>query len=325
MKVVKKEFGKLNNGQVVWAYTLENRKGTSLTAISYGATWQSLIVNHLGKAQELLVKFHDMKSYLNNPFHLGNTIGRVGGRLSRISYDLGGNRFNLTANDHGHVLHSGINGFDSVNWSAEIADHGDRAEIIFSHTFEDEFPGHLLAQVIYTLDDQNKIQISFSGRSTLPTLFNPMTHVYFNLAGGGLNISQHQLRINSKKHVEVDNVKIPTGNLLQNTDTRFDFSDFKTIRNQEFDDAWLLDNNHQGPLVSLKNPTNGIQLDINSDRNGVVVFTTDPAQNSSENTAIAIEMQTLPDAINHENFGNINLPANQTQTYSVTYQLKYNQ
>ena len=38
-------------------------------------------------------------------------------------------------------------------------------------------------------------------------------------------------------------------------------------------------------------------------------------------TAVAIEMQTLPDAVNHPDFGDIVLPANAKKTYQVTYDL----
>ena len=39
-----------------------------------------------------------------------------GGRLSKTDYDINGAHFTLTPNDHDNVLHSGINGFDAVNW-----------------------------------------------------------------------------------------------------------------------------------------------------------------------------------------------------------------
>ncbi|MCS8584546.1 aldose epimerase family protein, partial [Leuconostoc citreum] len=61
---------------------------------------------------------------------------------------------------------------------------------------------------------------------------------------------------------------------------------------------------------------------VDSDRNGVVVFTANPDDSSDIKTALAIEMQTLPDAVNHEDFGDIVLPANETKTYTVTYQIK---
>ena len=74
MKVVEKDFGQLPDGKIVTAFTLENIKRTQITAISYGATWQSFSVERDGVKQELLVQFDDLAAYLDNPFHFGNTI-----------------------------------------------------------------------------------------------------------------------------------------------------------------------------------------------------------------------------------------------------------
>ena len=38
-------------------------------------------------------------------------------------------------------------------------------------------------------------------------------------------------------------------------------------------------------------------------------------------TALAVEMQTLPDAVNHEGVGDIVLPANQVKECTVTYKI----
>ncbi len=156
MKVVEKDFGQLPDGKVVTAFTLENINHTQITAISYGATWQSFSVERDGVKQELLVQFDDLAAYLDNPLHFGNTIGRVGGRLSKTDYDINGAHFTLTPNDHGNVLHSGINGFDAVNWHGEARNLGTAAEINFTRTFDDEFAGQLAAQVTYRLDDEDR-------------------------------------------------------------------------------------------------------------------------------------------------------------------------
>lgn len=322
MKVVEKDFGQLPDGEVVTAFTLENSKHTQITAISYGATWQSFSVERDGVKQELLVQFDDLAAYLDNPFHFGNTIGRVGGRLSKTDYDINGAHFTLTPNDHGNVLHSGINGFDAVNWHGEARNLGTAAEINFTHTFDDEFAGQLAAQVTYRLDDEDRLDIIFSGVSTENTLFNPMTHVYFNLVGKDQDISQHKLQIASRQHLEVDNHAIPTGNLIDNQNTKFDFAHLHALGQEHYDDAWVLDPSRQGEGVRLTSPDESLTLTVDSDRNGAVVFTANPDDSSDIKTALAIEMQTLPDAVNHEGFGDIVLPANETKTYTVTYQIK---
>lgn len=321
MQVKEQVFGHLPDGQPVTAYTLINDKQTAVTALTYGATWQSFRVTKAGQTHELLVNFDQLSDYVGQPFHVGHTIGPVGGRLSKVAYQLDGPSFTLTPNDGPNSLHSGINGFDRVNWQATVTQEAHQAAVHFTHTFVTEFPGELQAEVTYTLDDADRLTVTFSGESTATTLFNPMTHVYFNFDGRQQDATQHELQIAAREHVVVDEAKLPTGVLAPNKGTKFDLEALKPIGDAQFDDAWRLADDRQGPAVVLRSPKTGVTLAIDSDRNGVVVFTTNPSMDSDQMTAIAVEMQTLPDAINQTGFGDIVLPANVKKTYQVTYDL----
>ncbi len=321
MQVKEQVFGHLSDGQPVTAYTLINDQQTSVTALTYGATWQSFRVNRAGQTHELLVNFDQLSDYVGQPFHVGHTIGPVGGRLSKVAYQLDGTSFTLTPNDGPNSLHSGINGFDRVNWQASVTQDAHQAAVHFTHTFVTEFPGELQAEVTYTLDDADRLTVTFSGESNATTLFNPMTHVYFNFDGRQQDATQHELQIAAREHVVVDEAKLPTGVLAANKGTKFDLEALKPIGDARFDDAWRLADDRQGPAVVLRSPKTGVTLAIDSDRNGVVVFTTNPAMDSDQMTAIAVEMQTLPDAINQADFGDIVLPANVKKTYQATYDL----
>lgn len=321
MQVKEQVFGHLPDGQQVTAYTLVNDNQTAVTALTYGATWQSFRVTKAGQTHELLVNFDQLSDYVGQPFHVGHTIGPVGGRLSKVAYQLDGTSFTLTPNDGPNSLHSGINGFDRVNWQATVTQEAHQAAVHFTHTFVTEFPGELQAEVTYTLDDADRLTVTFSGESTATTLFNPMTHVYFNFDGRQQDATQHELQIAAREHVVVDEAKLPTGVLAANKGTKFDLETLQPIGDARFDDAWRLADDRQGPAVVLRSPKTGVTLAIDSDRNGVVVFTTNPAMDSDQMTAIAVEMQTLPDAINQTGFGDIVLPANVKKTYQVTYDL----
>lgn len=321
MQVKEQVFGHLPDGQQVTAYTLVNDNQTAVTALTYGATWQSFRVTKAGQTHELLVNFDQLSDYVGQPFHVGHTIGPVGGRLSKVAYQLDGTSFTLTPNDGPNSLHSGINGFDRVNWQATVTQEAHQAAVHFTHTFVTEFPGELQAEVTYTLDDADRLTVTFSGESTATTLFNPMTHVYFNFDGRQQDATQHELQIAAREHVVVDEAKLPTGVLAANKGTKFDLETLQPIGDARFDDAWRLADDRQGPAVVLRSPKTGVTLAIDSDRNGVVVFTTNPAMDSDQMTAIAVEMQTLPDAINQADFGDIVLPANVKKTYQVTYDL----
>ena len=67
-------------------------------------------------------------------------------------------------------------------------------------------------------------------------------------------------------------------------------------------------------------------IDLYTDRGGLVIFTANPidsvkAQNH-EFSSLAMELQTLPDAIHHPDFGNTILPANQKVSYTNKYKYR---
>ena len=90
------------------------------------------------------------------------------------------------------------------------------------------------------------------------------------------------------------------------------------------------------PIAVLRDADTGRQVTIDSDRNGLMVYTMnhiasdqirysrDEGKRAHVFEGIALEAQTLPDAINQTNFGDIVLPSGGKKTYrtTYTYQLK---
>nr|WP_301711449.1 hypothetical protein [Oenococcus sicerae] len=58
----------------------------------------------------------------------------------------------------------------------------------------------------------------------------------------------------SRQHLEVDNHAIPTGNVIDNQNTKFDFAHLHALGQEHYDDAWLLDSSRQGEGVGLTSP-----------------------------------------------------------------------
>lgn len=332
-------FGQLSNGQTVTEYTLINDNGVQVSAITFGATLRRFtMLDTAGIERDLILNFPNVQEYETNPFHLGNTIGRVGGRLAGSDFTIAGKMFHVKPNEGPNVIHGGEKGFDTYNWQGEVAVVAGEGVITFTQTIAaDGFPGTLQATVAYTLTEDNQLTISYTGISDAPTLFNPMTHVYFNLADGQTSIMQQRLQIRSTEHVVVDDAKIPTGKFSTNAGTGFDFSNGALIGNQlaqlagdQFDDTFVLTDDVTKPALVLNDPASGRTIEIASDRNGAVVFTANPWVIGKDDewiashpyNGLALETQTLPDAIHHENFGEISLPANEAKTYHVTYTIK---
>ena len=138
------------------------------------------------------------------------------------------------------------------------------------------------------------------------------------------------LQINADESLAVYGDKVPTGRKLPMT-SGYDFRKPRTIaqglkdlhdENQkiEFDDCYVIGHS-KSPVAQLSG--DGRAVDLYSDRNGMVIFTANPKDSAKQDrhdySSLATELQTLPDAINHKDFGDIILPANEEITYTNKY------
>ena len=331
--------------QAVTEYAIENKNGVKLSILSWGATLHKLTVPSANGDKNLVLSYHKMADYLDNPFYVCMGIGRTGGRIGGSSFELGGKTVNVDTNEGDDTnLHGGPNGFNTVNWDGEIDDSDPaEAKIILSHTFkssEDSFPGDMQAKMIYSLDDHDHVNLKFEASSTELTLFNPTLHVYFNLSDDQL-ISGQTLQINAQEHLEVTDKKIPTGNMIANADTPYDFANgqnlgqairgLQGIPEKGFDDLFHVKPAADGTIAKLSDPQSNRAVTIKSKRNGLVVFTANSFTSDMKLTTgpgqpymgVALEAQTLSDTPHHPNFGDVSLPAGETQSYEISYDVTY--
>lgn len=329
MSVEKSVFGTYE-GEPVYLYTIENDQKTKLNVLSYAATWQNFIVNEAGREHSLISHFDNVEDYIKTPYQVGKTVGRVAGRIGNASFELEGKTYNLKPNEGKNLIHGGANGFQNANFNGTIANNS----VSLSHKFlsqNDGFPGDLESTVRYSLSQDNEVSITYDAISSEKTLFNPTCHVYFNVTDNE-DVFKQQVQINSSAILDVNNEKVPTGDFLPIT-KGYDFSKFKTISQAladlksengklEFDDTFITDEKSVATIKSKER-----EVEFFSDRNGLVIFTANPNDAKKADlrqyNSLAMEMQTLPDAINHSDFGNIILPANKKVSYTNSY--KYRQ
>lgn len=322
MSVERKVFGKIGT-QTVYLYKITNKNQMSISLLSYAATWQDFEVVEDGQKHSLIEHFDNIDDYINTPYQNGKTIGRVAGRIKDARFSIDNVEYKMKPNDGNNLLHGGNNGLQYQNFDSESSDNS----VIFSHTVngEDGFPGILKVKIKYTLNDDNEVTITYTAETDHDTLFNPTCHVYFDVDDE--NIKQQQLQINAKKFLDVDDEKIPTGKLLS-TINAYDFKNFKKIgqglkqlkplNKVEYDDTFVVANK----AATIKSEHRAI--DLYTDRNGIVIFTANTKDKSSGNnySSLAMELQYLPDAINHNDFGNIVLKAGQKVSYTNKYKYR---
>lgn len=325
----------------VTKYTVDNGDGYAFSCINYGATLTSLIMpDKSGYSSNILLQFtHPTSMYRDQTYFFGKAIGRVGGRIKDGSYRLNGRQYRLPQNEGANTLHGGTSGFHHSLWHAGITNNG----IEFSREIkpeEDGFPGILKTSIVYRWGENHQFHVEFKGfnDSDEASLFNPTVHSYFNLNNDKASgLAYHELIIHASRVAELGDDLIPTGKMLQVEDTSFDFQQSraldKMIESVKKDGFPGYDHPFQvsGPLIAtLRNTDNGRRVNLYSDRNALIMYTLNAiGKPESVNggvdlkpfMAVALEPQTLPDAVHHPEFGDIVLRSGQKQSYHIVYGL----
>ncbi|MDF2643322.1 MAG: galactose-epimerase, partial [Pseudomonas sp.] len=222
-------FGTLPDGTAVEKYTLRNSQGLEASIITYGATLQSVLMpDKNGKVEDVVLGFDDVKGYQDNgTVYFGATIGRFGNRLAGGTFELDGKTYRVPLNDKTNSLHGGSQGFDKRLWKAQEAKSADSVGVKLSYLSPDGemgFPGALLTEVTYSLNERNELKIEYRATTDKPTVLNLTNHSYFNLAGAGNgDILKQVATLHASHYTPVNDKLIPTGELPAVAGTPMDF------------------------------------------------------------------------------------------------------
>ncbi len=229
--VIKSEgFGKTQDGQAVDLYTLTNKHGMEVRAMTYGAIIVSLQVpDKNNKLDDVVLGFDNFDGYLNNSPYLGAIVGRYGNRIANGKFKLNGVEYTLAKNNGPNSLHGGLKGFDKRVWQGEPFETKHGAGVKFTYMSKDGeegYPGNLKAEVTYTLPiDKNELEIEYHATTDKPTVLNLTNHSYFNLAGEGRgDVLAQEIMLRADKFTPVDATLIPTGELLSVKGTPMDLT-----------------------------------------------------------------------------------------------------
>src|SRR5437870_9072726 len=92
--VERSEFGTLDDGTVIEAFTLRNAKGAMAKVITYGATLTELWVpDKNGKLGDVVLGFDSLKGYLGSHPYFGSTVGRYANRIAKGKFTLDGKEY----------------------------------------------------------------------------------------------------------------------------------------------------------------------------------------------------------------------------------------
>ncbi|MCP2039635.1 aldose 1-epimerase [Neisseria sp. HSC-16F19] len=320
-RIEQRPFGQAN-GRDTTLWTLCNRHGMRVSVCNFGAIITSIQVPARNGLTECVLGFESAEDYTAAAYrahypYLGAVIGRHAGRIAHARAPLNGRLLQLEANHHGHQLHGGPVGFDSVLWqyhSSRSDDNG--SELTLSHTSangDQGYPGTLHTRVTYHLGNDNALRVQFEAECEQDTLVNLTQHSYFHLGGADDGtVARHQLRIAADSILNTDAALMTDGTLLPLDGHALDFRQARAIADTAIDTAFVLPEGHgpADPAATLHHPDSGIRLDVCTDNPVLVVYNgvslpTLPAPGRRALQpfgAICFEAQGYTDAANHPAF-----------------------
>ena len=240
-------------------------------------------------------------------------------------------------------LHGGLIAFHNRMWEITNITENAVTFALFSPDGDESYPGNLHVQVIYILTPENSLRMECIATADRPTAINLTNHAFFNLQKSKhrKSVLSHLLTLQSNSIVECDKELIPTGNIIDISNSFLDFSLPKTIaasilsgnktvkKDNGFSVAYVLNKKKNLDLAAvLEDKDSGRSLELYTNQlslqvyNGYFMNGDDIGRDNIKyysNAGIALEPQGYPDAPNHPAFPSIFIDENKQYEYVTEY------
>lgn len=341
----KEDYGTTSDGEKVAQYTFTNENGMEVKIITYGGRITSLKApNKNDEFENVVLGFDSLEQYTkDNPF-FGALIGRFGNRIANGKFTLDGEEYTLAQNDGQNHLHGGEKGFDKVVWTVDDASANSLSLSYISADMEEGYPGTLETTVVYTLTEDNALEVDYNATTDKKTVLNLTQHAYFNLSGDfSETILDHKIEINADEFLPVNETLIPTGELKDVAGTPFDFREAKTVeqhieeKNQQlergkgYDHCWVLNEQDSGMrfAASAYHEESGRMLEVHTNEPGIQFYSgnfldgtlpqADGEGNYGHRSGFCLETQHYPDSPNQEGFPSVVLEPGETYSSKTSF------
>lgn len=348
--MIKRElFDTMPCGSEVYAYTLSNDSIVSARIIDFGCTVVNLWVKDKnGDVADVVCGFDNINGYLNAGGYQGAVIGRTANRITGGKFTLDGVEYTLYCNDGDNSLHGGEVGFNKRMWHVTEIDDASEPSIeltYISPDMEENYPGTMIVKVTYTLTTEGGLKLRYQATTDKTTIINMTNHSYFNLAGyNSGTIEDHIMWINADSINEIDGNIIPSGKIIDVTDTPYDFRVEKAIgkdfnstpdmlkQGGGYDNNYIFNDYDYDQIklnASVKDPKSGRVMKVYTNQPCVGIYTSnmiDPGDIPFKGgvaqrkwCAVCFETQKMPDSINHSNFTDTVLRPGEVYDYTTIY------
>jgi aldose 1-epimerase len=306
-------FGALPDGGRVDRLVLGEAPGPVVHVLTLGATIHRLeVTDGHGRRRNVVLGHPDVATYLDSPYYLGAVVGRYANRIAGGRFDLDGRTVRVPANDRGHALHGGPDGFDRRLWDVlELGSH--RAVLrLVSPDGDMGFPGTVEATATYEVTG-NAVRLVLEAVTDQTTVVNLTSHVYFDLDGAG-TIEGHRLWVPADRWTPVDETGIPRGTHEPVDGTPFDLRQPASLAARlavlpgGYDHNFVVGGSGPRPVASLESPASRLRVEVGADQPGLQVFTGGTFDGTRPDVdgrplpryaGVALEPQLFPDSPHH--------------------------
>ena len=335
----------VDGNKAVKLYTLKNAAGMEVCITNFGGRLVSIMVpDKDGKMTDVLLGFDNVSDYQNISNDFGASIGRYANRINQGKITIDGVEYQLPQNNYGHCLHGGPDGWQYKVYEAKQLNDNQLELVLNSPDGDSNFPGNVVAKVVYTLTEDNAVDIKYEATTDKKTVINMTNHAYFNLNGNpSVNSMNQILYIASDSITPVDSTFMTTGEMVAVAGTPFDFNTPKAIEqdvtnfdNEQikfgkgFDHNWVL--NTKGDInklaAKLTSPVTGIIMEVYTNEPGVQVYTGNFLDGTvtgkkgivyPQRASVCLETQHYPDTPNKAHWPSAILEPGQTYRSQCIY------
>ncbi len=345
MKVFEKGvFGSMPSGEPVRVFRLE---GTHLRAeiITYGAILRILETDGKNGPVDVALGYDSLEDYRRGGKYLGAIVGRCANRIEDGKFTLDGTVYTLVQNDGQNHLHGGLSGFSDRIWTPSICPDGLHLTLE-SPDGDEGYPGCLRVEVVYAIDENDALSISYQATCDQDTVCNLTNHTYFNLAGAGNgDILSQEVQLLADFYTPTDAESIPHGMVLPVDGTPMDLrepvpvgahidDDFEQLKLAGgYDHNWVVrgDPGKLRPAARALCHESGLLLEVWSTQPGVQFYTGNflagsPAGKGGKiypnRAGFCLEMQAFPNAVNCPSFPQPILPKGAVYQQKTLFVLK---
>ena len=325
----RRDFG-IIHGKNIELFRLTNEHGLAVEITNYGGAIVSLTApDKDGNMADIVLGYDCLNDYIKGEASFGALIGRHANRIEGACFTLNGQRYELAKNDGNHHLHGGPGGFGQVVWEPRVIENDGKQALelhYFSPHGEENYPGNLEVQVVYSLNSQNELWIHYQATPDQDTVVNLTNHAYFNLAGHDAGtILDHELTLYAEEFTPINEECVPTGEIRSVKGTPLDFTSPKAIgthidaddeqiqAGRGYDHNWVMKRRDQGleRAAQVYHPGTGRVLDVFTTKPGIQFYSGNFLDGSDvgkggfvyeRRSGFCLETQYFPNALKYKHF-----------------------